>query len=96
MCEECGHFRVGNSETDALLAFVEEEKKIVQEEALGNIEEELAEIIVDAEGLVKFPVGSVELHTTIGGNAGTRRAIEIVRKHLSPSQEDTKRQDNNN
>lgn len=40
---------------------------------------EIEEIIVDAEGLTQFPIGSVDLHTTIGGNAGTRRAVKILR-----------------
>lgn len=39
------------------------------------------EVIVDAEGLSKFEIGSVDLHTTIGGNAGSRRAAQIIRSH---------------
>lgn len=53
---------------------------------IGEVEKvipEIEEIIVDSEGLTKFAIGSVELHTTIGGNAGTRRAVEIIRALLS-------------
>lgn len=40
---------------------------------------EVEAIIVDSEGLTKFPIGGMELHTTIGGNAGSRRAAAIIR-----------------
>lgn len=40
---------------------------------------EVESIIVDAEGLKEFIGNPVELHTTIGGNAGSRRAAIIIR-----------------
>lgn len=49
---------------------------------LSSLADEVEEIIVDTKGLSKFPPGSVDLHTTIGGNAGTRRAAQIIRSYM--------------
>lgn len=57
-----------------LTLFKERERERIEEVA-----KKIEEIIVDTGGLKKFPIGSVELHTTIGGNAGTRRAASILR-----------------
>lgn len=59
---------------DAILSFLKQE--------LTGMVEEIEEIIVDAEGLSKFVIGSVELHTTIGGNAGSRSAASIIKSKI--------------
>lgn len=72
--ETAGGTRLSLVQSDKILAFIKQE--------LEMLAEEVEEIIVDAEGLSKFPIGSVDLHTTIGGNAGSRRAAAIIRNRI--------------
>lgn len=60
------------------ISMKEQLRTFVRNELLA-LAEEVEEIIVDAEGLAKFSIGSVDLHTTIGGNAGSRRAVNLIR-----------------
>ena len=71
-------YEAADKALDNLLLLVVEK---VGEEAEATARE-IEEIIVDTEGLSRFPLGSQEMHLTIGGNAGTRRAARIVRSRL--------------
>ena len=51
---------------------------------IEDVAQEVEGIIVDVTLEDMADVGKTELHTTIGGNAGTRRAAGIIRSHKSP------------